>query len=391
MLVLLAAGGWVLVAAIDRRALAPEQRRRVGVALVCLVALVPIGALVGAAASTRGFTGEVSHVWSTLTNTNGGVGNGAGRLVQLGNSRPRYWSEGLQVGEHHLFAGVGAAGFGVARTRYTKDPQIVAHAHSYPVETFADFGLIGLALNLALLVAWALATRRTLRVPPTGLPPPAGVERAGALTLLSIVVVFGVHSSVDWTWFVPGAAAPALICAGWLAGRGPLEEPVGRASTRRTLLARPLAAAGLAGLLVLAVIGGWLIWQPLRSNDADAAAITALSGGNATVALDDAHTAAASDPLSPGPLWELSAIDSAIGRPQAARAELRKAIDLQPENPATWRALGFYELARRNFTAALVAFSRSLKLDPTSLPTINGFNAAAYPRPAGSAATRKRG
>ena len=47
-------------------------------------------------------------------------------------------------------------------------------------------------------------------------------------TLLSICVVFGVHSFVDWTWFVPGNAVLALLCAGWLAGRGPTDEPIVR-------------------------------------------------------------------------------------------------------------------------------------------------------------------
>ena len=41
--------------------------------------------------------------------------------------------------------------------------------------------------------------------------------------MLCLVVVFGVHSLVDWTWYVPGNACVALLCAGWLAGRGPLE------------------------------------------------------------------------------------------------------------------------------------------------------------------------
>ena len=145
VLALLTAGGWVLAAAIDRRALAPEQRRRIGIVLVCLVALVPVGAVVGAAASTRGFTGEVSHVWSTLTNTNSGVGNSAGRLVQLGNSRPTVLERGPPGRRARPARRGRRRGFGVARTRYTTDSQIVEHAHSYPVETFADFGLIGLA------------------------------------------------------------------------------------------------------------------------------------------------------------------------------------------------------------------------------------------------------
>ncbi len=41
------------------------------------------------------------------------------------------------------------------------------------------------------------------------------------LSMLCLVVVFGIHSQVDWTWYVPGNACVALLCAGWLAGRGP--------------------------------------------------------------------------------------------------------------------------------------------------------------------------
>ena len=47
------------------------------------------------------------------------------------------------------------------------------------------------------------------------------------LSMLCLVVVFGVHSTVDWTWFVPGDACVALVCAGWLAGRGPLTGATG--------------------------------------------------------------------------------------------------------------------------------------------------------------------
>ncbi len=42
------------------------------------------------------------------------------------------------------------------------------------------------------------------------------------LSMLCLVVVFGAHSLIDWTWYVPGDACVALLCAGWLAGRGEL-------------------------------------------------------------------------------------------------------------------------------------------------------------------------
>ena len=107
----------------------------------------------------------------------------------------------------------------------------VRHAHGYVVQTLADLGAVGLAVSLALLAAFLAAAGRT-----TGLCGPARrtaqtPERIGLLTLLSVVVVFGVHSLVDWTWFVPGTAMLALLCAGWVAGRGPGRR-AGRAPRR---------------------------------------------------------------------------------------------------------------------------------------------------------------
>ncbi len=127
--------------------------------------MVPVVAIAGVAASSRGLTGEISHVWTELTSpTAPQPGNNPGRIAELGNSRPLYWSEGLKVGEHAVLAGVGAGGFDTARTRYSSSTLAVAHAHSYVIETFADFGLIGIAVSLALLVAWALAVARTLGI-----------------------------------------------------------------------------------------------------------------------------------------------------------------------------------------------------------------------------------
>ena len=44
------------------------------------------------------------------------------------------------------------------------------------------------------------------------------------VTLLAVVVTYAVSSLIDWTWFIPGVTVPALVCAGWLAGRGPLSD-----------------------------------------------------------------------------------------------------------------------------------------------------------------------
>ncbi len=366
VVVLLAAAGYAAAVAIDRVQLEPRSRHRIGVALIAALSLVPIGGIVFLVGSSRGLTGEVSHVWTSLTNTNGVVSETPGRLVDLSNSRPRYWREGLKVGEHNLLKGTGAGGFETARTRYTADALVAGHAHSYVIETFADFGLIGTLLSLALLIAWAIATGRTLGVRLGRAPPVASehrAERAGMFTMLAVVIAFGIHSAVDWTWFFPGVAIPALACAGWLAGRGPLSEPVGRRSAPRRLFAAPAAGGALVAIVAIALGAAWVIWQPLRSANADASAVNALLAGDTRKALDEAHTAVSTDPVSASALWELSEIDLAVGDRARRSRDLVRATSRQPDNPETWQQLGEFDVRYGRPRQALVELSKAASLD----------------------------
>jgi hypothetical protein len=376
VLALTVAAGFAVAYALDRVALPQARRRQAGTALIGLVALLPVAGVLALAASSRGLTGEVSHIWHTVTNQNGVVGDQPGRLVQLSNSRPHYWSEALKVGDHHLVAGVGALGFSTAQGQYTSgvwnaQHAHVDHAHGYLLQTFADFGLIGLALNLGLLVAWGVAAGRalglgrpvrlaSLRAPPAEL----AHEHAGLLTLFSVVLIFGLHSLIDWTWFIPGTAVLALVCAGWLAGRGPLRDPVGRLARRRQLSRSPAAAAIVAAVVVATVVAGWVIVQPLRSQDAYNSSLTQVTRGNMGAALTDAREAQASNPLAVEPLWLQAAIYTSAGDPAASHRALVKATSVQPSNPETWARLGCYDLQRGQTRLAAPELRRAATLLP---------------------------
>ena len=105
-----------------------EQARAAVLGIVVIVLALGVAAL---SASSRGLTGEISHLWDQLTSPVSTVGSAPGRLVQLGSSRPVYWREGLLVGEHHVLAGAGAGSFQTASLRYAKNKYAVAaHAHS---------------------------------------------------------------------------------------------------------------------------------------------------------------------------------------------------------------------------------------------------------------------
>ena len=344
----LTAAGLIAAFATDRVILPAARRRQVGIALIGVVALLPLGGIAALTASQRGLTGEISHVWSTFTDPNAIVKNNPDRLVQAGSTRARYWSEGLKVGEHAVLAGAGAGGFATARTRYTNTIFTDHHAHSYVIQTFADLGLLGVITSGALLIAWAMAARRAVRGDDTP-------ERRGLLTLLAATLIFGIGSSVDWTWFIPGVTVPALICAGWLAGRGRPGSPIG---TVRRRAITPGLGSTITLIAAATVLVCWLIYQPLSSYDADQAAISAMPGHPA-LALADARTAINRNPLAVQPKFDLAAIDQALGDEQAAKAELQSAVRVQPDNPDTWQRLGSFYLHANRPRAALIVLQRA--------------------------------
>jgi hypothetical protein len=367
-----AVAGIVASLAIERVALPEAARRRIGIALLAGLALVPVVAVVALGLSHRGLFGEISHAWRSLTSPDSVVHDNARRLTQLGSSRPLYWQQGLDVGIHALLKGTGELGYGVARLRYTTSQLKTDEAHSYVVQTFADLGLIGIALTLALLVAWARAAARSLAVGDRwrALTPAQATERQGLIALAVVVVVFGTQSCLDFTFYFPGLAIPALLCAGWLAGRGPLGAAVGRrAGGRVSVLERPGTGAVITGLAAVALIGAWLMWQPLRSVQAMADA-----ENHPDRAFASARAAASRDPLSVEPLYLLSELYQSANDARDARAQLVKATQVQPDNPRPWVLLGLLDFHGGRLRDAIAAMKRVLVLEhPSDAISLNAL------------------
>jgi hypothetical protein len=345
----------------ERRPLAGVWRRRIAIVLLVGAALSPLAALAAVQSSNGGISGQ----WKRLTDIHSTQPpNSPSRLTALGSVRARYYHESLQVFSSQKLRGVGADGFGTARKHYSIDPLSIQHSHSFLFQTLADFGLLGLAVTLALLVAWVAAVRRPLFSRSTS------PERAGMLTLGATVLLFGVHSMIDWTWFIPGTAVVALVCAGWLAGRGPLTEGGAPARWRRD----PLRIGSALGVAACALLVGYTILQPLRSVHSENAAIAALARGDIPAAQAAALRGHRQNRLALGPLFDLALVAQSGGKPAAATAALEQAVRLQPRNPDTWRKLGEHLLLDvNNAKAAVGPLGASLYLDPNSTDTQNEF------------------
>jgi tetratricopeptide (TPR) repeat protein len=375
-----------------RRPLSAATRRRIGIGLVVAVALLPLAGAGLLTVSKRGFEGSITHAWDEVTDPSAAAGNGPSRLTQAGSVRGKYWNEAWQVFQQGPVIGSGAGTFSTARTHFREDTVAAHHAHGYVVQELAELGLAGAAASLFALVAWMLAAARAggarPRVPAAlarairRRPPPATAagppapgfrslpftpERIAVLTLIAGVLVFGVHSLVDWTWFVPGTAVVALVAAGYVAGRGPFAEPRGgRVPGMRWGMRLGVAGALVAGALIAA----WTIWQPLRSDQAGNAALGALSRNNVAAAYVNVTKARHRNPLSVDPLFIQATIEDSVGRHRAAERLLQQAVRLQPANAATWQRLGEYELnVMQRPRAAVDELRAALFLDPR-LPSI---------------------
>jgi O-antigen ligase len=388
VLVVLAFGGLALGFARAMHTPTLLQRDRAGVALLVALALVPVGAIVGLSVSSRGLTGSISARWNQLTDPSAPLpGNDTSRLTAAGSVRARYWDEALRIFKDNPGVGVGAGGYATVRKRYRTADPAVRQAHGYVVQTLADLGLAGLAVNLALLAAWLAGAVRATGLRRRDRGRPYSPERIGLLTLLATVVVFGAHSLIDWTWLVPGNAIVALIAAGWLAGRGPLGERAsdglasdpahGLAARLRAGLRDRARAIAAVGTLLIVLATAWTAWQPQRADNLTQDALGALSDGHPATALARAQRAHAINPLALEPLYALSTIDEADGRRAQAGRVLGQAVRLQPANPDPWVRLAQFDLnTLKQPQRALTAIRPALYLDPRSSDAVAVFLAA---------------
>ena len=127
------------------------------------------------------------------------------RFASLGSNRYGYWRVAIDTGLDHPLAGIGASGFRVAWLQHRDVDENVRDAHSLELETFAELGLVGVALLAALLGGVALSARAAHRVDPVLAAGPAAALTAWAF-----------HSAIDWDWEMPALTLVAVVLAGAL-------------------------------------------------------------------------------------------------------------------------------------------------------------------------------
>jgi O-Antigen ligase/Tetratricopeptide repeat len=362
--------GLLVNAGLARAPVPMRARRATGLVALTVALAVPLVGITSVAFSQGGLGGTIGdRVDELVSETDGYTDQGANRLTATSSTRGKYWREAGRVFDDRPLLGVGAGAFEVARLRHRTDAAVTRHAHGFGVQTLADLGLVGAALVVALLIAWLAAVAQATLLYPRrrrrdGAAPPARRdwtdERTALVALALVAITFGLQSAIDWTWFVPGPAAMALVAGGYVAGRGPLgarpaPEPTG---------APPVLAA--AAVMLAALLVAWAVWQPEASDRSVDEALRLAGEGRYDEALAKAADAADADPLSPTPLFARADVQFAFGRRADADQTLEQAVLSFPGDPRTWLRLTRVKLSLGHPREADQVVRGALYLDPYS-------------------------
>jgi hypothetical protein len=130
---------------------------------------------------------------------------GATRLTSLQSNRYDYWSVALRAFGTEPLHGVGAGGWSVDWLRWRTVAEGAQDAHSLPLQTLAELGVVGLVLLGTFLggVAWAAVD--ALRA-----------ARGVASGPIAGCVVYLTHAPLDWDWQMPAVTLVAIALAGAL-------------------------------------------------------------------------------------------------------------------------------------------------------------------------------
>ena len=319
-LLAIVAGAAIVAAAarlLARSTVSDAVRRRVDRAAayagVAAAAVVLVVAIV--------FAGRIWHAFANPVSSQ--ISSSRSHLGSLSSSnRWRWWQEAWQAFTQHPGGGTGAGTFQLTDQLLRRSAITTTEPHNVPLQFLSETGIVGFLLFLAVALAAAASALRA--------------RGAAAVALAIAVGVFLVHLVADVDWDYVATCGPLLFVAGAMAVRG--SKP--QSPERRPLVAVAAVLFSLAAIYSLAA--PWLAQRDLAS----------------AATLQQVKRAHTYDPLSTDALTEWAAFESAVD-PNRALQLYRDAVSLEPQNDATWIALGDFFWDYHRWTEAYLAYSQA--------------------------------
>ena len=241
-----------------------------------------------------------------------------------GAGRYDFWRVAIDAAEEKPLLGHGAGVYQFSWEKLRSIEMAIHDAHSLYLEAFAELGIAGGLLVLA-MVGTLLWTGFSAWRASAG-----QAQRERNAVLLAVTLAFAVGAGFDWFWELAGLGAVFFLCAGVLVSVRCTQlasEPGRKAATaegRRYGLA--LAGLGLAWIAALALVGPLLAEREVKASQKAAAE------GDIPGAISHADTARSIEPWAASPYVQLGLVAEFQGNYLEAVSRLTQAIDREDRN-----------------------------------------------------------
>lgn len=234
-------------------------------------------------------------------------------------------------------------------------PIPVLDAHSVFLEAFAELGLVGGLLVLALfgVLLWTgFGAWRNAR----------GSQQELCAVLLAAAVAFTVGAAIDWFWEIAALGAIFFLASGVLvavrcAQLAPVRtEANGRVENRRFGLA--VAGLAIAWITALGLIGPLLVDHEIKASQSAAAS------GDLTSAVSHADTARSIEPWAASPYVQLGLLSQQQGDDATAVGRLSQAINREDRSWILYYLRSKIEHEAGDVPSARADLRRAQQLNP---------------------------
>jgi hypothetical protein len=351
MTLVVCAGSGLLTAALalaDRHGVAPEITipRRFTARWVAAIAGVAI-----VIALVAGLPGAVGNAWEDFKDPAVPTADAARFDSASGSGRYQFWEAAADAGAGEPLTGIGPGTYEFYWAREGTLPTFIRDAHSLYLETFAELGIVGLVLVLAVVASpFALGTRRLF-----SLDRELRILVAGALAGCAAFVV---AAGVDWAWELTVLPVVFALLAAAIIGRpAAADEPE---PDRRPAKPTRFVLAGLsvAGMIAIAI--------PMASADALLDSQANVQGQDLSGALGDARSAEDIEPYAAAPDLQQAMVLELQGDLTGALEAARAATEAEPTNWRTWLVLSRLEAQAGNAEGSVEAYREARSLNPRS-------------------------
>ncbi len=268
--------------------------------------------------------------------------------------RDDFWRVAIDAFEEAPAAGQGAGTYEFSWERRRSIDLSLVDAHSLYLESFAELGLLGGLIVLALFGALLWIGFSAWRAAPAQ-------RREAYAALLAAMLVFAVGAAYDWFWEIAVMTAVFCLAAGALvAARCSQLSPDGTddRSRRERRFGVAIGGVALAWITAAALIGPLLVEREIEASR------DAYDDGDPIAAVDHADTARSIEPWAASPYFQLGLLAEAEGEYELAVERLSEAIDREEENWELWATRSRVHFEAGEEAAARADLERARELNP---------------------------